>query len=137
MSHFTEMKVNFQQRCESSLVEALKAKFGEQYVKVNEDAVKLTGYDAAAQKRAHIVVKKEGVALKNKRNHAYNDLGYERQPDGSYRLHYDPMDVEKGLHDELAQDYAVRVSEKQLELEGYTVTKSYVNGEVELVASKW
>ena len=118
MSHYTELKINALVKNESDLIAALEEYFGKGNVEVSDELLPLTGYDKAAGKRANIRVKKDAVAKANG-GYAYNDLGYERQSDGTYRLHVDPVDFKQDAQERVAQDYAQRVATRKLKAMGY------------------
>jgi hypothetical protein len=135
MSHFTEMKVNALVKNEVDLIEALKEHFGEDSVEVSDKPLSLEGYDVRAQKKSHIRIRQEFVAKANG-GHAYNDIGYERQTDGTYKLHVDPVDMHTTAQQKVAQDYAARVAIRKLKTMGYkySLTKGS-SGQVTISAS--
>jgi hypothetical protein len=119
MSHFTELKVNALVKNEADLIATLENHFGEGSVEVSDTLLGLSGYDREAGKQAHIKVKKDFVAKANG-GYAYNDLGYERQSDGTYLLHADPVDFRQDAQQKVAQDYAQRVATRKLKSMGYS-----------------
>lgn len=137
MSHYTEMKPKFLEKNEKDLIAALEATFGEGSVEVHKNAVNIGGYDSAAGKKAHIVVRKDKVR-KAFGNQGWNDIGYERQEDGTYSLWADPADFSKANQDKVAQDYAERVAARSLKKQGYTLKRQVLkDGVVKLVATKY
>jgi hypothetical protein len=137
MSHYTELKPKFLTKSENELVAALQKLFGENSVEVHDTAVKIGGYDSQANKKAHIVVRKEAVK-KTCGTWGYNDIGYERDGDGMYKLWADPTDFPVAKQDLIAQDYAERVAAKKLKAQGYTLKREVLkDGVVKLVATKY
>ena len=138
MSHFAALKVNALVKNELDLIAALKEHFGEDAVEVHDEAKKLHGYDERAGKKAHIIVRKDAVGKLSARKFAYNDLGYERMPDGSYTMHVDQMDMSQAHQDKVAQNYAERVATRKLKSQGYTLKREVLkDGVVKLVATKY
>jgi len=143
MSHYTEMKPKFLVKSETELVAALKKIYGDNSVEVHDTAVKIGGYDSQANKKAHIIVRKEAIRTANAKDNSlgyssYNDLGYERDKDGMYKLWADPSDFSKKAQDLVAQDYAERVATKKLKSQGYTFKREVLkDGVVKLVATKY
>lgn len=137
MSHYTELKPKFLTKSENELVAALTSFFGENNVEVHDTAVKIGGYDSQANKKAHIVIRKENLH-KAAGGTCYNDLGYERDKDGMYKLWADPSDFPQKAQDKIAQDYAERVAAKKLKAQGYTLKREVLkDGVVKLVATKY
>ena len=136
MSHYTEMKPKFLAKSESELIASLKNFFGENAVEVHDTAQKIGGFDSRANKKAHIIVRKEHVRKAG--GSSYNDLGYERDKEGMYKLWADPSDFPQTAQDKIAQDYAERVATKKLKAQGYTFKREVLkNGVVKLVATKY
>lgn len=135
MSHFAEIKVSALTKNEKELVAALQAFFGA--VEVYGEAKSLEGYDSRANKKAHIIVRKVDVGKKLSRGSAYNDLGFERNKDGTYSLHYDNMDISEDTRNKVMQDYSERVATKQLKAKGYSVKRELKDGVVKLTATKY
>lgn len=139
MSHYTEIKVNFDQKYERELVAALEEQFGEGKVEVHSEAKGLkmwNGTSAAMEAgKCHLVITKATQCLKAGHNVLSNDAGYERTEDGKYKAYIDPAGFSAALQGLVAQSYALRVSEKKLKAEGYMtkrVTKA--DGTVRLEA---
>lgn len=137
MSHYAEMKVSALVRNEKDLVAALEELYGEGMVEIHPNLVSIGGYDSQAKKKAHIVVRKEAIQAQ-KGGKAWNDLGYERQEDGTYKLHVDPVDFPKTSQEKVAMAYAERVAARQLKYKGYSVKRSLQqDGTIKLVATKY
>jgi hypothetical protein len=140
MSHFAEIRVNALTKNEKDLVAALQKHFGDDVVEVHKDAVPLHGMDQQAGKKAHLVVRKANVKKggTNFYNSAYNDFGFERKEDGTYTWHVDDMDVPVKTRNSVMQDYAERVSTRQLKAKGYMVKRQVLkDGTVKLVATRY
>lgn len=138
MSHFAEIKINALVKNEKELIAALEAHFGAKTVEVHNTAVQLQGMDGRAGKMAHLVVRKKNVKTDHYGGGAYNDLGFWRKEDGTYVMHVDDMDVRASERNKIIQDYAIRVSTKQLKAKGYTVKRQeQKDGTVKLVATKY
>jgi len=143
MSHYTEMKPKFLAKSEAELVASLKKIYGEDSVEVHDTAVKIGGYDSQANKKAHIIVRKEAIRKANGKDStlgysSYNDVGYERDANGMYKLWADPSDFSKTAQDRIAQDYSERVATKKLKAQGYTMKREVLkDGVVKLVATKY
>ena len=137
MSHFAELKVNVLVKNEEDLIETLKEKFGEDAVEVHDKAQKLTGYDKAANREAHIVIRKETVK-KVLGTYGWNDLGFERQDDGTFALHADPTDWREEDRNQVIQNYAEKVASRKLKAQGYILKREVLkDGKVKLVATKY
>lgn len=147
MSHYTEIKVNFDQKFEKELVAALEEHFGEGGVEVHEDGVmpKLWNGQSAARdsgfgtaKKCHLIVTRETQSKKAGHNVLSNDAGYERTSDGKYKAYIDAAGFSDALQGKVSQSYALRVAEKKLKAEGYTVKRvPQDNGTIRLEARIW
>jgi len=136
MSHFTKMEVKALEKNESELIASLEAHFGTGSVKVCDPDRKLRGYDERANKSAHLVIDKETIR-KVEKTSGYNDVGFERGSNGTYTLHYDPMDIHKTSLDKVMQDYAERVATKTMKSKGFTMRRELQkDGQVKLMFSK-
>lgn len=147
MSHFTEVKVDFLQKNEKQLVAALEVQFGEGNVEFHEEGSSLKGYHGDDRSKlpvsnpnyappCHIVIRRKNIGS------ASNDVGYRRTEDGKYVAYI--SDFDKGANfnqakqNKVAQEYAARVSEKQLKNQGYTVKRvPGKNGAMQIVATKF
>ena len=145
MSHFAEIKVDYQQKYEGDLIAALEEQFGPKSVEVHQEGSPLFGYqgDNRATKSknsedyappCHLVIRRKNVGS------ASNDVGYRRTEDGKYSAYISDFDSganfgpqKQGL---VAQEYGLRVSERQLKLKGYRVQRNELpNGAVQLEAT--
>lgn len=123
MSHFTEIKVNFDQKYERELIAALEEHFGEGNVEVHEEGKSLKMWnDVAAGNQAgkcQLVITKATQVKKAGHNVLSNDAGYQRTSDGKYKAYIDAAGFSTNLQGLVAQSYALRVTEKKLKAEGY------------------
>jgi len=101
VSHYTSVKTKFKDK--DLLVAALKELYVE--VEVHNEPVKIHGY-GGAERLAEIVVRKRYA------NTTYADVGFKRQPNGTYELVVDDLDFNRlgGQRwlGQLAQKYGTR-----------------------------
>jgi hypothetical protein len=136
MSHFTKMEIKALEKNEAELVASLENHYGKGTVKTYSPAQKLQGYDASANKSAHLIITKD-VVRRVEKTSGYNDIGFERGKDGTYTLHYDPMDIPKTSLDKVMQDYAERVASKTMKAKGFSMRRELQkDGQVKLLFSK-
>lgn len=123
MSHFTEIKVNFDQKYERELIAALEEHFGEGNVEVHEEGKNLKMWNGAAAGnqagKCQLVITKDTQCKKAGHNVLSNDAGYQRTNDGKYKAFIDAAGFGNDLQGLVAQSYALRVTEKKLKAEGY------------------
>lgn len=128
MSHFTEIKVNFDQKFEKELIEALEEHFGEGGVEIHNDGEDLRTYSGRKNTEqsglgrtepCHLIIRKATQEKKAGHGIATNDAGYARQEDGQYKVFLDEAGYGKKLQGLVAQSYALRVAEKKFRAEGY------------------
>jgi D-alanine-D-alanine ligase-like ATP-grasp enzyme len=147
MSHFTEIKVDFLQKYERQLIEALEAQFGAGNVEVHEDGAPLYGYqgdnrsllDRSSPDYAppcHIIIRRNNVGS------AANDVGYRRTGDGKYVAYISEFDKKRNFDVEkqnfVMQEYTARVAEKQLKSQGYSLKRvKEKDGTIKLYATKY
>ncbi len=141
MSHFVECQTEF--RDTASLVAALiECGFPEAQIEVHDQPVALCGYqgDARAQ-QAHIVIRRQHVGS------GANDVGWEKQPDGTYRAWISEFDAGVGpyahrqasarfnqaMQNRVKQEYACQVITRQQRSLGRTIERQRLpSGEIEL-----
>lgn len=137
MSHYTEIKVNFDQKYEKELIAALEEHFGEGNVEVHDDAkvLKLWNGVSSAQNtdwgktdKCNLVITRATQSKKVGHDVLSNDAGYARTEDGKYKAFIDAAGFNKGLQGLVSQSYALKVSEKKLKAEGY-MTKRVVKAD--------
>ncbi len=131
MSHFVECQTEF--RDPQGLVEALvECGFQESQIEVYQEAVPLYGYRGDERpQRAHIVIRRQHVGQ------AANDVGWERQPDGTYRAWISEYDgrhrFDQAMQNRVKQEYAYQVIARQQRARGRTVARERLpSGEIEV-----
>lgn len=146
MSHFTEMKVNFDCSQEAALIAGLEKVFGKGHVEVHEDGAALVGYqgdnrakleqsNASYAPPCHLIVRRQHVGG------ASNDVGYRRTEEGQYVAYI--SDYDKGANfnvnkqNEVKQVYTTEVTTKVLKERGYIAKAvKQPDGSVKIVGSK-
>ena len=128
MSKYNEIKTEY--RDAECLVEALHD-VGYTDVEVHETALNLYGYHGdLRQQKAHIIVRRKHISQ------SANDLGFLRQPDGSYAQIV--SDFDQGKHNatwnaKLKAAYGERGAMKVARKKGYHfLGKTVVNGKTQL-----
>ncbi len=132
MSHFVECKTEF--RDPLALIAALvECGFAREQIEVHAEAVPLFGYrgDQRAQ-HAHIVIRRQHVGP------AANDVGWERQPDGTYRAWISEYDgrhrFDAATQNRIKQEYAYAAVARQQRSLGRTVERRMLpSGEIEVL----
>lgn len=121
MSMYCEVKTQFKNQ--DCLIAAMMETHGwtQEQIEVHTEAQPLIGYqnDARPQK-AHIIVRRVNVGT------ASNDLGFERQPDGSFVAHiseYDRNRYNDQWINNLKGNYAFHVVARQQQARGRTVQR--------------
>jgi len=113
--------------------------FKEHQIEVFEEAQQLKGYhgDFRSQ-RAHVRIKGSGWSGQNYVGGASNDLGWERQSDGTFAFHVSDYDVSKHnktWQDHLSQYYAAEVIYEIAEERGFSIEEEIEeNGEIYIKA---
>jgi hypothetical protein len=121
MSHYSEVVIELTD--EGCLVAALKRLGFEGKVEVHKEAQPLYGYQGDVRSQmAHIIIRREHVGQ------AANDLGFERQPDGKYRVWVSDYDVKYNKYDDawmgrLKQAYGVEKARTEAKKKGYRVSE--------------
>ena len=132
MSHYCEVAIELTD--EGCLVAALNRLGFQGKVEVHQEAQTLYGYmgDARPQK-AHIIIRRQHVGR------GANDLGFERQADGKYRVWVSEFDQSRNGYDNawlgrLKQAYGIEKVRKEAKKRGYRLTEQKQdNGTVRLV----
>jgi hypothetical protein len=132
MSHYSEVMIELTD--EGCLVAALKRLGFEGKVEVHQTPHALYGYqgDVRSQK-AHVIIRRQHVGP------AANDLGFERQPDGKYRVWVSEYDQSRNGYDDawlgrLKQAYGIEKARLEAKKRGYRVSEQKQdNGTVRLV----
>ena len=126
MSHFVECRTEFRDR--QALVAALvECGFQESQIEVHAEAVPLYGYQGDVRpQKAHIVIRRQHVGP------AANDVGWERQPDGTYRAWISEYDgrhrFDEAMQNRIRQEYAYQVISRQQRTRGRAVTRERLPG---------
>lgn len=138
MSEYVTIQTQF--RIPELLVQALEDMgFAREHIEVHPDPVPLYGYQGDRRpERAELVIRRQHVG-----RHA-NDLGFARQPDGTYRAILSEYDQHHpGAHGpynrawlgRLAQSYSLRLLEQAYQARGWHVSaQRQANGVIELIA---
>lgn len=132
MSHYSEVQIELAD--EGCLMAALTRLGFKGKVEVHREAQPLYGYqgDARAQ-TAHIIIRQQHVGR------AANDLGFERQTDGKYRVWVSDYDQKYNKYDaawmgRLKQAYGVEKARAEAKKKGYRVSeKKLDDGRIQLV----
>jgi hypothetical protein len=142
VSHFVECQTQF--RDPQALVEALReCGFDPAAIEIHEQPVPLLGYQGDVRpQQAHVVIRREHVGP------GANDVGWERQPDGSYRAWISEFDAGVGpyahraeearfndaVQGRIRQEYAYQVIHRQQRALGRTVSRQRLpSGELEVL----
>jgi hypothetical protein len=131
MSHFVDCQTEF--RDPQALVAALvECGFEESQIEIHEQAVPLYGYQGDVRpQKAHIVIRRQHVGQ------AANDVGWERQADGTHRVWVSEFDgrhrFDQTMQNRIKQEYAYQVIVRQQRVRGRTVNRKRLpSGEIEV-----
>ncbi|MBW1992301.1 MAG: DUF1257 domain-containing protein [Deltaproteobacteria bacterium] len=133
MSHYCEVQIEL--RDEAALVAALaRLGFKREVIEVHQTPQTLYGWqnDARAQK-AHVIIRRQHVGP------AANDLGFERQADGRYRIWVSEYDRDRNGYNDawlgrLKQAYGIEKTRLEAKKRGYRVSEQKMDdGRVRLV----
>jgi hypothetical protein len=118
---------------QQALIEALVAVgFERSQIEVHQAAVPLFGYRGDERpQRAHVAIRRQHVGP------AANDVGWERQPDGTFRAWISEYDTRTRfnaqLQNRIKQEYAVAILSRQARTLGRTVQRQQrEDGAIEL-----
>jgi hypothetical protein len=132
MSHYSEVAIELTD--EGCLVAALCRLGFEGKVEVHREARPLYGYQGDVRpQKAHIIIRRQHVGR------AANDLGFERQADGKYRVWVSDYDVKYNKYDDawmgrLKQTYGVEKARVEARKKGYRVSEQKLDdGRIRLV----
>ena len=133
MSHYSEVVIEMTDT--ACLVAALgRLGFGPDKLEVNPEAQALYGYHGDKRdQQAHIIIRRQHVGF------AANDLGFERQADGNYRVWVSEFDqAENGYSaawmGKLKQAYGVEKARTEAKKRGYRVSEQKLDdGRVRLM----
>jgi hypothetical protein len=135
MSHYTEHTCT-EINDEAHLIAALEAMGFEGKIEHQGFATQLYGYqgDIRAQK-AHVIIRRKYVGQ------ASNDIGFERQADGTYKALISEYDQKTGYGPawmtKLKANYAISKVKAKAKMKGYHVTESKAGSKVKLVLIKY
>lgn len=131
MSHYSE--INIEINDEDCLVQALEELGFKGKVERHIMATGLFGYrgDMRAQK-AHVIIRKANVG------HASNDIGFEKQADGTYKAwisEYDAHKYNTKWLNKLKQGYSIAKIKKEVLKKGKRITHTMTqeNGKIKVV----
>jgi len=135
MSHYSEVMIELTD--EGCLVAALSRLGFKGKVEVHREAQPLYGYqgDVRSQK-AHVIIRRQHVGP------AANDLGFERQADGRYRVWVSDYDRTYNKYDDawlgrLKQAYGVEKARAEAKKRGYRVSEQKLDdGRIRLVCRR-
>jgi hypothetical protein len=139
MSHYSEVQIEF--RDGAALVAALlRLGINPDGIKVHKEAQHLYGYQGdKREQKAHIIIRRQYVQ-------AYaNDIGFERQEDGSYRAYISDFDrgsdgngaYGTAWQGRLKQAYGVEKARVEAKKRGYRVSEQKMDdGRVRLVCKR-
>jgi hypothetical protein len=146
MSHYVEMDVQFETKNEADLIAALEEQFGEGTVEIHPEGAALYGYHGddrskANQKSRDYAPPCELVIRRKHVGSAANDVGFRRTPEGTYKSYISDYDngstFNKSKQNAVAQEYAVRVAERALKQDGWSVTRQRLNdGSVKVIGTE-
>jgi hypothetical protein len=132
MSHYSEVQIEFKDR--AALVAALGRLGFQGKLEVHQEAKYLYGYQGdRREQQAHIIIRRQHVGL------AANDIGFQRQSDGTYRAWVSEFDQRQNGYSEawmgkLKQAYGVEKARAEAKKRGYRVTEQKLDdGRVRLV----
>lgn len=134
MSHYVECRTEF--RDADALVAALAdIGFAADQIEVHAEPVAMYGYQGDVRpQRAHVVIRRQHVGT------GANDVGWERQPDGTYRgwiSEYDGRNrFNLNTQNRLKQEYVFQVIARQQRARGRSVERTRLpGGELEVVVA--
>ncbi|MBU4232842.1 MAG: DUF1257 domain-containing protein [Desulfobacterales bacterium] len=132
MSHYSEVQIEFKDR--AALMAALERLGFQGKLEVHQEAKYLYGYQGdRREQQAHIIIRRQHVGL------AANDIGFQRQSDGTYRAWVSEFDQRQNGYSEawmgkLKQAYGVEKARAEAKKRGYRVSEQKLDdGRVRLV----
>lgn len=132
MSHYSQVIIEFRDR--AALVAALTRLGFAGKVEIHQEPQSLYGYQGdRREQRAHIIIRRQHVGL------AANDIGFQRQSDGTYRAWISDYDKNhNGFNDSwlgrLKQAYGGERARAEARKKGYRVTEQQQDdGRIRLV----
>jgi hypothetical protein len=138
VSHYSEVQIEF--RDGAALVAALERLGFKGKVEVHQEAKALYGYQGdKREQQAHIIIRREHVG------EAANDIGFQRQSDGTYRAWISEFDQTRNSGTRydgawvgrLKQSYGIEKAKAEAKKKGYRVTEQKQDdGRVRLVCRR-
>ena len=135
MSHFSEFTCKM--TSEKYLVMALEEMGFKGKIEVHEIAKQLYGFQGdLRQQKAHIIIRKQYVG------NASNDIGFEKMPDGTFRIwisDYDKAKYNQKWIEKLKTTYSYLKINDAAKKKGYMTTfkKDEEKGKITLTLSRW
>jgi hypothetical protein len=121
MSHYSEVRVEITD--EGCLLAALSRLGFKGKVEVHREAQPLYGYQGDRRdQKAHVIIRRQFVGT------AANDIGFERQSNGSYRVWVSEFDQSHNKYDDawlglLKQSYGIEKVRKEAKKKGYRLSE--------------
>lgn len=121
MSHFSEVRVEITD--EGCLLAALSRLGFAGKVEVHKEAQPLYGYQGdVRQQKANVIIRRQFVDTEA------NDIGFERQPNGSYRVWISEFDQSQNNYNDawlgkLKQAYGIEKVRKEAKKKGYRISE--------------
>ena len=135
MSHYSEVAIELTD--EGCLVAALSRLGFKGTVEVHREAQSLYGYQGEVRsQKAHVIIRRQHVGS------AANDVGFERQADGRYRVWVSDYDRKYNKYDDawlgrLKQAYGVEKAKLEAKKRGYMVSEQKQDdGRIRLVCRR-
>ena len=135
MSHYSEVQIELTD--EDCLVAALSRLGFKGTVEVHREAQSLYGYQGEVRsQKAHVIIRRQHVGS------AANDVGFERQADGRYRVWVSDYDRKYNKYDDawlgrLKQAYGVEKAKLEAKKRGYMVSEQKQDdGRIRLVCRR-
>ncbi len=141
MSHFVECQTEFKDP-EALVAAIIECGFTEDQIEIHAESTQLYGYQGDVRsQQAHIVIRRQHIAT------GANDVGWERQDDGSHKAWISEYDSGVGqymaraasarfnqkMQNKIKQEYAFQVIERQQRALGRSVDRQRLsNGEIEV-----
>lgn len=146
MSHFAECQTEFRDP-EAPVAALIECGFEAAQIEIHEQAVMLYGYQVDVRpQQAHLVIRRQHVGS------GANDVGWERQPDGTYRAWISEFDAGTGeyahrqsaarfntaMQNRIKQEYAYQVISRQQRAAGRSVERRRLpSGEIEVTIAAY
>jgi hypothetical protein len=137
MSHYVIVQVKITRL--DCLIEALENMGYRGKIEVHREPAVLIGYDGKPRivngrtAAAEVIIRKEHLWP------AANDIGFARQPDGTYIAYISEYDmrVQPSWHRRLVQEYGAAVAARELRKKGWKVSREIVGDKIQLRAVRY